>query len=81
MKLYDSRNPTMLDGPGSYRNRISPLFKWFGSKWLSAKRITAPKYSSIVEPFGGGAGYSLNHVDRDVLICETDPHLSKLWPW
>lgn len=60
---------------------IHPLFKWFGSKWLSAKTLPAPKYDHIVEPFGGGAGYSLRHVEHDVLICESDPHLSKLWPW
>lgn len=60
---------------------ISPLFKWFGSKWLSAKTLPEPKHERIVEPFGGGAGYSLRHAERDVLICESDPHLTRLWPW
>lgn len=60
---------------------IHPLFKWFGSKWLSAKTLPVPAHSRIVEPFGGGAGYSLRHADHDVLICENDPHLAKLWPW
>jgi hypothetical protein len=61
--------------------KISPLFKWFGSKWQSAKRYPQPKYDTIVEPFAGGAGYSLNHCDRSVVIWEDDPNVSRLWRW
>jgi site-specific DNA-adenine methylase len=60
---------------------IGPLFKWFGSKWLASKRLPAPSYGTIVEPFAGGAGYSLRHSERQVILSETDPHLCKLWPW
>ncbi len=58
-----------------------PLFKWFGSKWLSAKKLPAPTYDQIVEPFAGGAGYSLRHAEHQVLICESDPHIYALWCW
>jgi hypothetical protein len=58
-----------------------PLFKWFGSKWLSSKTLPAPKYDSIVEPFAGGAGYSLRHCEKQVTICESDPHVYALWRW
>jgi site-specific DNA-adenine methylase len=58
-----------------------PLFKWFGSKWLSSKTLPAPKYDTIIEPFAGGAGYSLRHCERIVILAETDPHISALWPW
>jgi hypothetical protein len=34
-----------------------PLFKWFGSKWLSSS-LSVPHYETIFEPFAGGAGYS-----------------------
>lgn len=57
------------------------MFKWFGSKWQSGRKYPAPAHGKIIEPFAGGAGYSLNYCERDVTICETDPHLSKLWPW
>jgi hypothetical protein len=60
-----------------YRNMsksIGPLFKWFGSKWLSAKKFPEPIHARINEPYGGGAGYSLRHVEKYVLICEDDPH-------
>ena len=58
-----------------------PLFKWFGSKWLSSKHLPEPKYNTIIEPFAGGAGYSLRHHGRQVILSERDPHLCVLWPW
>ncbi len=58
-----------------------PLFKWFGSKWLSSKTLPAPLYDTIVEPFAGGAGYSLRHATRRVVLYETDLHLVRLWGW
>lgn len=61
--------------------KIGPLFKWFGSKWQSAKHYPAPEHGCIVEPYAGGAGYALNHADKTVLIYDIDPHLQVLWPW
>ena len=61
--------------------RIHPLFKWFGSKWLSAKHYPIPVHSVLCEPYAGGAGFSLNYSDRNVVIWEDDPNLQKLWPW
>jgi hypothetical protein len=61
--------------------KISPLFKWFGSKWQSAKRYPPPEHDRIVEPFAGGAGYALNHVDKSVFLWEDDPNLFALWTW
>lgn len=58
-----------------------PLFKVFGSKWLSSKTLPAPIHETIVEPFAGGAGYSLRHCRLNVVICENDPHLFRLWSW
>lgn len=61
--------------------KIGPLFKWFGSKWQSAKRYPKPEHEHIVEPFAGGAGYSLNHVDKKITIWDADPNLTTLWNW
>jgi hypothetical protein len=58
-----------------------PLFKWFGSKWLSSKTLPKPNHTSIVEPYAGGAGYSLRHSERKVIIWDEDPNLQVLWPW
>jgi hypothetical protein len=58
-----------------------PLFKWYGSKWLSARLLPPPEHEHIIEPFAGSAGYSLRHSERAVTICERDPHLYALWIW
>jgi len=61
--------------------KIHPLFKWFGSKWQSAKHYPEPRWNTIVEPYAGSAGYALNYCDRNVLIWEDDPNLMQLWLW
>ncbi len=58
-----------------------PLFKWFGSKWLSSKTLPPPKHS-VIEPFAGGAGYSLRHAAwKSALIAESNPLVFRLWQW
>lgn len=61
--------------------KVGPLFKWFGSKWQSAKRYPQPSHSLLIEPFAGGAGYALNHSDREVILWDEDPNLQQLWRW
>lgn len=58
-----------------------PLLKWFGSKWLSAKRLPPPEYPTLIEPFAGGAGYACRFPERNVVLAESDPHLYALWRW
>lgn len=63
-----------------YRGRL-PMFKYFGSKARSGKHYPAPKYNTIVEPFAGGAGYSLRYRDRNVCLIDLDAELIRLWQW
>lgn len=58
-----------------------PLFKWFGSKWLAAKKYPAPFHDHIFEPYAGSAGYSLRYAHKKVILAETDEHISALWHW
>jgi len=58
-----------------------PLFRWFGSKWLSSKKLPPPQHDTIIEPFAGSAGYSLRYHERDVLLYESDAHIRELWEW
>jgi len=58
-----------------------PLFKWFGSKWSSARKYPEPIFGTIYEPFAGGAGYSLNYRQYNVNIYDTNPLLQRLWKW
>lgn len=61
--------------------KIRPLFKWFGSKWQSAKHYPTPVHDVLIEPFAGGAGYALNYVDKQVKIWDADFNLQLLWTW
>ncbi len=63
--------------------RVGPLFKWFGSKWSAAKRgnYPTPEHDIIFEPFAGGAGYSLNYCEKQVILDDNNPLLSELWSW
>jgi len=58
-----------------------PLFKWFGSKWLSSKTLPPPRHDIVCEPYAGGAGYSLRYSDRQVMLCESDKNIAELWTW
>jgi hypothetical protein len=66
---------------GTKERITGPFFKWFGSKWLSSKTLPAPRYDSIVEPFAGGAGYSLRYFEHSVYLYELDGHIARLWRW
>jgi hypothetical protein len=61
--------------------RIHPLFKWFGSKWSSGRLYPEPQLPTIIEPFAGSAGYSLNHADKQVHLWDTHPRIAELWGW
>ncbi len=64
------------------KDRITgPLFKWFGSKWSASKHYPEPKHEYVVEPFAGGAGYSLRHHAKSVILAESNEHIRKLWCW
>lgn len=56
-----------------------PLFKCFGSKWLSSKHLPPPEYPTVIEPFAGGAGYSLRHYEKNIRLYERDTHVRELW--
>lgn len=58
-----------------------PLFKWFGSKWEASRHYPPPRYHKIIEPFAGGAGYSLRHYKRQVLLAESNTLVYRLWDW
>ncbi len=60
---------------------IHPLFKCYGSKFLSSKTLPEPRYTTIIEPFAGGAGYSLRHHEHKVVLYERDEQVAELWRW
>ncbi len=60
---------------------IHPLMKVYGSKWSSSKTLPPPIHAVIVESFAGGAGYSLRHHEKNVVLYERHPQLHFLWKW
>jgi site-specific DNA-adenine methylase len=64
------------------------ICKYFGSKLTSSQHYPAPTdEETIVEPFAGGAGYSIRHWQRSdgsprpVLLIEKNPRMAALWQW
>lgn len=59
--------------------RLAPFFSYAGSKQKLAAHYPRPEHRTIIEPFGGSAGYSLNYWDRKVLIYDINPYVAGLW--
>lgn len=59
--------------------KLSPFFKYFGSKARSAHLYPAPRYDVIREDFCGGAGYSLNYPERRVILRDSDERVVRIW--
>lgn len=57
------------------------FFCYYGGKWTVAKRYPKPKYGKIIEPFAGGAGYSLRYAHLPVFLYDIDPIIFGIWSY
>lgn len=55
------------------------MFSYYGSKSKIASLYPAPQYRTIIEPFAGGAFYSLLHRDRNVILNDKNSVISGIW--
>ena len=62
-------------------NRLKLFFTYYGGKWRIAKHYPSPKYSTIIEPFAGSAGYSLHYHDLNVRLYDIDPIICGIWDY
>jgi site-specific DNA-adenine methylase len=60
---------------------LQPFFYYYGSKWGKAKHYPTPRFEQIIEPFCGGAGFSLNNYRRRVWINDADPIIAGIWQY
>src|SRR3970282_1613966 len=60
---------------------LKPFFCYYGGKWKAAPYYPEPRYSRIIEPFAGAAGYAVRHEAADVVLIEIDPTIAALWKW
>lgn len=61
--------------------QLHPFFSYFGSKYRLAKFYSAPKYNTVVEPFGGSAGYALKYWEKNVFIYEIYEPIVQVWDY
>jgi site-specific DNA-adenine methylase len=60
---------------------LKPFFCYYGGKWRAAKHYPEPRHDILVEPFAGGAGYSLRHYDKKVRLFDADPIITGVWDY
>lgn len=60
---------------------VRPFFCMYGGKWRAAPRYPMPKYDTIIEPFSGGAGYSLRNYEHQVILFDKDPNIYRVWQY
>lgn len=58
---------------------MRPFFPYYGSMWNRARYYPAPQHDVVIEPFAGGAGYSLFYDCRRVDLFDVDPMVCGVW--
>lgn len=61
--------------------RLPPLLSYYGTKWSLAPHYPRPVHRQIIEPFAGGASYSLCHAGHDVLLVDKYEKLIAVWQY
>jgi site-specific DNA-adenine methylase len=61
--------------------RLLPFFTFYGGKFRAARHYPGPAYRTIIEPFAGSAGYSINHPAADVWLNDIDPVITGTWSY
>jgi site-specific DNA-adenine methylase len=57
------------------------IMSYYGSKYRLAKRYDPPIHNRIIEPFAGGAGYSLHYPEKDVHLYDLDQRVCSVWDY
>lgn len=60
---------------------LQPFIHYYGGKGNLAKYYPRPTFRTIVEPFAGGASYSLRYPHHNVILVEKNKILYRLWKW
>ena len=58
---------------------MRPMMSYFGGKWQLARYYLPPQRDIVVEPFAGGAGYSLYYEPKNVILVEKDTTICGVW--
>lgn len=60
-------------------HKYKKIFSYYGGKSKIAAKYPEPIYDIVIEPFAGGASYSLLHYDRYVQLNDKDIVTSSVW--
>jgi site-specific DNA-adenine methylase len=58
---------------------LNPFFPYLGPKHQIAGRYPTPKYSTIIEPFAGSAGYACRYSNRNVVLVDKYEVIADIW--
>lgn len=58
---------------------FSSLFPYFGGKSIIGHLYPEPSYRTLIEPFAGGASYSLRYYERDVTLTDLWEPVYQVW--
>ena len=65
--------------PARKKASSGPLLSYYGSKFRAAPKYHEPQHDTIIEPFAGGAGYSLRYPWKRVILYDTYEPLCGAW--
>lgn len=57
------------------------MFSYMGSKWRIAKMYGPPQTDLVIEPFAGGACYSLYWNAPKVILYDLNPYIAGIWQY
>ncbi len=60
---------------------LGPFIPYYGSKKAMARHYPKPEYGRLIEPFAGGAGYSLLYHRLQVRLYDLNPILCAVWDY
>jgi hypothetical protein len=62
-------------------NPAHKVIDYYGGKYRLARYYPAPLHDVIIEPFCGGAGYSLHHYNKQVHLYDLNPKVVGVWDY
>ena len=60
---------------------IRTAMSYYGGKGNVVKYYPEPKHKNIIEPFAGGAAYSLLYYNHDITLCEKNINVYNMWDY
>lgn len=60
---------------------MRPFFSYYGGKWRLARKYPQPAHDLVIEPFAGGAGYSVAWGAPQVMLFDRDERVIGAWQY